>query len=166
MIDASSSAPASRLESSVFSSTTWTDFSSSSAPMVSAPTPRFFFISRRSASRGDRTNLRRRPVSERSVSSPRVAKSRQLAISMEPLSRRSGSNSSFRRMRAGKSASTSRSASTESKGRNPTPYSWLSHSKTSRSVASSPPSVEAPLSDRAWTNANASTAESCRSAII
>src|ERR1039458_7948985 len=61
MIEASSSAPSSRLLPSAFSSTTWMPFSSSSVPMVSAPTPRRFLISRWMASLEARIGLRFRP---------------------------------------------------------------------------------------------------------
>lgn len=74
--------------------------------MVSAPTPSRFFISRWIASLGASTALSRSPVIVRRVSSPCVAKSRLVATSMQPFTRRSGSRPSRSRMRAGKSEST------------------------------------------------------------
>ena len=71
--------------------------------MVSAPTPRRFLISRWMASLVASTGLRFRPVRVLSASNPCVAKSRLVATSTMPFTRCSGSNSSFSKMRAGKS---------------------------------------------------------------
>src|SRR5689334_11001971 len=133
MIEASSAALSRSVSSRALSSTTWNGVSSSSVSMVSAPTPRCFLISRWMASVGERTGLRRKPVMVLSESSPWVAKRRLVAISMEPLIRRSGSNCSFSRTRAGKSESSCRSGSTESSGANGSSYSPASHFNTSSS---------------------------------
>ena len=76
--------------------------SSPSVSIVSAPTPRRFFISRWMASLEARTGLRFRPVSVFSASSPCVAKSRLVATSTVPFRRRNGSNSSLQQNARGK----------------------------------------------------------------
>ncbi len=73
MIEASSAAFSRLVSSSPLSSTTCSGATSSKVSMVSAPTPRRDFISRRMASLGARTGLILRPVSVLRVSNPCVA---------------------------------------------------------------------------------------------
>jgi hypothetical protein len=70
--------------------------------MVSAPTPRRFFISRWMASLGGEHGLEAQPGQGAQRVEPCVANRRLVAISTDPLTRRSGRSSSFSRMRAGK----------------------------------------------------------------
>ena len=111
MIEASAAA-LSRSPSSPASSMTWKLSSCSSRFSVSAPTPRCFLISRCTASPTARIGCSFRFVSVRRPSRPGVAKSRLHATSTTPSTSRSGSSSSFSRIRAGNCESSPRSGST------------------------------------------------------